>query len=56
MKDSLKNGVSRRTLVAGTVWTVPAIVAASAAPVMAASPIVTIGVGLACKHPGNGSA
>jgi hypothetical protein len=54
MQDSLKNGVSRRTVVAGTAWAVPAIVVASAAPAMAATPIVTIGVGLACKHPGNG--
>ncbi|EWT03686.1 hypothetical protein N865_08985 [Intrasporangium oryzae NRRL B-24470] len=53
MQDSLKNGVSRRTVVAGAAWTVPAIVVASAAPAMAATPIVTIGVGLACKHPGN---
>lgn len=54
MQDSLKNGVSRRTVVAGTAWAVPAIVVAGAAPAMAATPIVTIGVGLACKHPGNG--
>jgi hypothetical protein len=54
MQDSLKNGVSRRTVVAGTAWAVPVIVVAGAAPAMAATPIVTIGVGLACKHPGNG--
>lgn len=54
MQDSLKSGVSRRTVVAGAAWTVPAIVVASAAPAMAATPIVTIGAGIACKHPGNG--
>lgn len=53
MQDSLKSGVSRRTVVAGAAWTVPAIVVASAAPAMAATPVVTIGVGVACKHPGN---
>jgi hypothetical protein len=53
MQDSLKSGVSRRTVVAGAAWTVPAIVVASAAPAMAATPIVTIGIGVGCKHPGN---
>lgn len=54
MQDSLKSGVSRRTVVAGAAWTVPAIVVASAAPAMAATPVVTIGTGIACKHPGAG--
>jgi hypothetical protein len=54
MKDIVKSSVSRRTIVKGAAWSVPAIVVATAAPAMAATPIVTIGVGLACKHPGNG--
>jgi hypothetical protein len=54
MSDAKHSGVSRRSVVAGTAWAVPAIVVASAAPAMAATPIVTIGSGIACKHPGNG--
>jgi hypothetical protein len=45
---------SRRNVVKGAVWAVPAVVVAGAAPAMAATPIVTIGSGTACKHPGNG--
>jgi len=49
-----KKGLSRRTVVAGTAWAVPAIVVAGPAPHAAATPIppVTIG-GTACKIPGN---
>ena len=47
-----RRGVSRRTVVAGAAWSVPAVVVASAAPAMAATPIVTVGSGVACKHPG----
>jgi hypothetical protein len=54
MHDTVKSGISRRTVVKGAAWSVPAIVVATAAPAMAATPIVTIGVGLACKHPGAG--
>jgi hypothetical protein len=54
MSDATHRGISRRTVVAGTAWAVPAIVVAGAAPAMAATPIVTIGSGTACKHPGNG--
>ncbi|HET7277773.1 MAG TPA: hypothetical protein VFJ22_06825 [Dermatophilaceae bacterium] len=54
MQDILKSGISRRTVVKGAAWSVPAVVVAGAAPAYAATPIVTIGVGLACKHPGAG--
>jgi hypothetical protein len=47
-----KKGVSRRTVVVGTAWAVPAIVVASAAPAMALSGPVTF-TGRACKSPGN---
>lgn len=49
-----RKGLSRRTVVAGTAWAVPAIVVAGPAPHAAATPIppVTIG-GTACKIPGN---
>jgi hypothetical protein len=46
-----KQGISRRTVVAGTAWAVPAIVVASAAPAMAASGPVVLS-GTACKGPG----
>jgi hypothetical protein len=50
-----KQGVSRRTVVKGTAWAVPAVVVASAAPAMAASPCVTISFGPnSCKQPGEG--
>jgi hypothetical protein len=48
-----KRGISRRTVVAGTAWAVPAIVVASAAPAMAASGPVVL-TGRACKDPGSG--
>jgi hypothetical protein len=53
MQDIMKSGVSRRTVVKGAAWTVPAIAVAAAAPAIAATPLVTFAVGLACKHPGN---
>jgi len=46
-----KKGISRRTVVAGTAWAVPAIVVASAAPAMAVSGPVVLS-GTACKGPG----
>jgi len=46
-----KKGVSRRTVVVGTAWAVPAIVVASAAPAMALSGPVTF-TGVGCKSPG----
>lgn len=48
-------GVSRRTVVRGAAWAAPAIMIASAAPAIAASPgpVVPSGSGSACKHPGN---
>ncbi len=52
-----KSGVSRRTVVKGTAWAVPAVVVASAAPAMAAgtSQCVTATFGgLSCKQPGQG--
>lgn len=39
-----KRGIPRRTVVAGTAWSVPAIIVASAAPAMAASgPVILTG-------------
>lgn len=49
-----KQGISRRTVVAGTAWAVPAIVVASAAPAFALSGPVTFTAN-ACKDPGNNS-
>jgi hypothetical protein len=52
-----KSGVSRRTVVKGTAWAVPAVVVASAAPAMAAgaSQCITPSFsGLSCKQPGGG--
>ena len=46
-------GISRRTLVKGTAWAVPAVAVASAAPAMAASGTVTFNnLSSACKLPG----
>ena len=53
-RTDAKSGISRRTVVAGTAWAVPAIVVASAAPAMAASGPVVLS-GRACKGPGNGA-
>lgn len=48
------SGISRRTVVKGVAWSVPAIVVGTAAPAMAASPPVFVDVfGQFCKHPGN---
>lgn len=48
------SGVSRRTVVKGAAWAVPAITVASAVPAMAASATVTVSeAGDACKLPGN---
>ncbi len=52
--SKVKSGISRRTVVTGTAWAVPAIVVASAAPAFALSGPVTF-TGLACKSPGNNS-
>lgn len=50
-----KSGVSRRTVVKGTAWAVPAVVVATAAPAMAASPCLTASFGgSSCKQPGLG--
>jgi len=52
-----KQGISRRTVVKGTAWAVPAVVVASAAPAMAAGAsqclTATFG-GESCKQPGTG--
>jgi hypothetical protein len=53
MQEIVKSGVSRRAIVKGAAWTVPAIAVAAAAPAIAATPLVTFAIGLACKHPGN---
>lgn len=48
-----RRGISRRTLVKGTAWAVPAVAVASAAPAMAASGTVTFeNLSSACKLPG----
>src|SRR5262245_32612177 len=44
---------SRRTVVKGAAWAVPAVVVAGAAPAMAASPGFLTFTGRACKLPGN---
>ena len=55
---TIKQGVSRRTVVRGTAWALPAVVVATAAPASAASPsqclTATFG-GNSCKQPGEGS-
>jgi len=55
-KTRVNKGISRRSVVVGTAWAVPAIVVAGPAPHASATPIppVTIG-GTACKLPGNSS-
>ncbi len=48
------SGVSRRTVVKGAAWAVPAIAVASSVPAMAASPCVSFSYAAgACKDPGN---
>ena len=52
-----KQGISRRTVVKGTAWAVPAVVVASAAPAMAAGASVCVTAtfgGQSCKQPGTG--
>ena len=47
--------VSRRRVVAGAAWSVPAVMVASAAPAMAASQCLTATFGgESCKYPGSG--
>ena len=50
--DLASQGLSRRTMIAATAWTVPAVIAATSTPAMAASPGVVSFTGVACKHPG----
>lgn len=51
---SENTGLSRRTLAKGAAWAAPAVAVAAAAPMVAASPIITVGqAGDACKLPGN---
>ena len=47
------NNISRRRVVAGAAWSVPAVMVASAAPAVAASPGPLEFTGGACKLPGN---
>ncbi len=47
-----KAGLSRRTVVVGTAWAVPAVIVATATPAFALSGPVTF-TGVACKDPGN---
>lgn len=47
--------ISRRRVVAGAAWSVPAVMVASAAPAVAASPGFLTFTGEACKLPGNSS-
>lgn len=49
-----KRGLSRRSVVVGTAWAVPAIVVAGPAPHAAATPLPPlVFTGLGCKDPGN---
>jgi hypothetical protein len=48
-----KQGISRRTVVQGTAWAVPAVVIATAVPAFAASGGSLTFSGLGCKLPGN---
>lgn len=55
-KNVTPAGVSRRTIVKGAAWAVPAITVASAVPAVASSaPIEIEGVLRSCKHSGQGS-
>jgi hypothetical protein len=53
MHDTIKSGISRRTVVKGAAWSVPAIAVAGAAPAMAVSGGLVSFTGQACKLPGN---
>ena len=50
--DLAPQGLSRRTMIAATAWTVPAVIVATSTPAMAASPGVVSFTGVACKHAG----
>lgn len=52
-KTGTPAGVTRRTVVKGAAWAVPAIAVASAMPAMAVSGYVTVTPLSACKSPGN---
>jgi hypothetical protein len=55
--EKSQQGISRRTVVKGTAWAVPAVVVATAAPAMAAgaSQCLTASFeGVSCKQPGTG--
>jgi hypothetical protein len=51
--DGATGNVSRRRVVAGAAWAVPAVVVGSAAPAMAASPVVVVDLACACKTSNN---
>lgn len=54
MTTENSSGISRRTIVKGAAWAVPAVAVAGAAPAVAVSPpIIPTPAGNACKHPGN---
>jgi hypothetical protein len=53
MQDVQKSGISRRTVVKGATWSVPAIVVAGAAPAAAVSGSLVDFTGNACKLPGS---
>jgi hypothetical protein len=52
-RDHHSSGVSRRTVMKGAAWSVPAVVVASAAPAFASSQGIFQLDGKACKLPGN---
>lgn len=51
-KPVQRRGMSRRTMIAATAWSVPAIVVVASTPAMAATPGVVSFAGVGCKHPG----
>jgi hypothetical protein len=53
MHDTVKSGISRRTVVKGATWSVPAIIVAGAAPAAAVSGSLVDFTGNACKLPGS---
>lgn len=48
--------ISRRSVARGMAWTVPVVAVATAAPAYASAsqPVIIVGCGNACKHPGEG--
>ena len=48
-----KSGISRRTVVAGTAWAVPAVIVATATPAFAALSGPVTFTGVACKDAGH---